>query len=149
MAFNYPRNVRYFCMKCATCCGDTETRDRHILLLKPEAERIVDATAKRVEEFAHKLEGHAPYVYEMMKTVNEGKCVFLKNKRCTIYALRPLVCRFYPFELKTAEAGKHEFFYTSECRGIGAGNQLTEEYFENLLKQLPTRNRRGKQLQRQ
>jgi len=136
VSFNYPRNVRFRCLKCARCCGDTETRVRYILLLKCEAERIAEATSKSIMEFAQKIEGQAPYVYKMKKTQHDGKCVFLKNERCTIYRLRPLICRFYPFELKTTESGEHEFHFTQECLGIGEGKRLTKKYFEDLLKLL-------------
>ncbi|MEM3536549.1 MAG: YkgJ family cysteine cluster protein [Candidatus Bathyarchaeia archaeon] len=136
MSFNYPRNVRFRCLKCAKCCGDTETRVRRILLLKCEAERIAEAMSKPIVEFAQETEGHAPYVYEMKKTQRDGKCVFLKNERCTIYRLRPLICRFYPFELIIVEEGKHEFRFTMECPGMGKGGRLTKKYFEALLRQL-------------
>jgi len=136
LSFNYPRDVHFRCLKCASCCGDTKAHVRHILLLKLEAERIAEVTSKTIEEFARKAEGHAPYAYEMRKTKEEEKCVFLENKRCTIYPLRPLICRFYPFELKITKNGKCYFLYTKECQGIGKGKKLTKEYFKDLLHQL-------------
>jgi len=137
MSFDYPRNVNFQCLKCATCCGDTKQKVRHILLLHTEAEKIAEATGKPIEEFAMGIEHHAPYVYEMRKTVAEGKCIFLQNSRCAIYPLRPLVCRFYPFELKPTKNGKHQFLYTEECHGIGRGEKLARDYFRNLFQQLP------------
>lgn len=137
MSFNYPRNVRFRCQKCAICCGDTETHVRHILLLKSEAERITEATSRPIREFSLAIKGHAPYVLEMIKTSEERKCVFLENKCCTIYPLRPLICMFYPFELKITRNGNHEFTYTTECPGINKGKRLTKDYFQNLFQQLP------------
>lgn len=134
--FDYPRNIRFRCLKCALCCGDTTKRVRHVLLSKIEAERIAEAIGKPTQEFATKIEGRAPYTYEMRKTMREGKCIFLNDKRCTIYPLRPLICRFYPFQLKITANGKHEFLRTRECQGVGKGKRLTKNYFENLLQQL-------------
>jgi len=105
-----------------------------------EANRISISTSKPIEEFATKIGDHAPYAYEMKKTVKEGKCVFLEKKRCIIYPLRPLICRFYPFELKITRNGKYEFLYTKECPGIGNGERLTKGYFKNLLEQLKISN---------
>jgi len=144
--FNYPRDVRFHCQRCAVCCGDTIKRVRHVLLLKIEAERIAEVIVKPIEEFAGKIEDHAPYIYEMRKSVKEGKCIFLENKRCTIYPLRPLICRFYPFELKITTNGKHKFLYTKECPGIGQGKKLTKNYFKNLFQQLTTPNKHAKQI---
>lgn len=135
MNFNYPK-VRFECLKCALCCGDTKTRVRRILLLKKETERISEATSKTITEFAERIKGHSPYVYEMRKTAQNGKCVFLKDDRCIIYTLRPVICRFYPFELKVTKDGGHEFCFTEECLGIRKGKMLKKEYFNDLLKQL-------------
>jgi hypothetical protein len=135
VSFDYPKGIPFRCTKCAFCCGDTKTRVRHILLLKKEAERMSEIISKPIEEFATKIEGHEPYVYEMRKTAGEGKCVFLEEKTCTIYELRPLICRFYPFQLETARGKKYKFFCTKECLGIGKGRQLGENYFEDLFQQ--------------
>lgn len=133
MRFNYPKDIRFRCNKCTLCCGDAKARVRHILLLKKEAERISEITSKSAEMFATEIEGHEPYVYEMIKTEEKGKCFFLKENKCTIYNLRPLICRFYPFQLSPAKGGKYKFFCTKECPGIGKGKKLGKNHFENLF----------------
>ena len=135
MSFEYPKNVRFQCTRCALCCGDTKKRARHILLLKKETERISEATFKPVEEFAVQIEGREPYVYEMKKTKEEGKCLFLKENLCTIYASRPLICKFYPFQLRTTKDGRHRFSHTRECQGIGKGKLVGKSYLERLFQQ--------------
>jgi Fe-S-cluster containining protein len=101
--------------------------------LSTEAEQIAAATSQPISKFTVKVEGKAPYSYEMKKTAEDGKCVFLKKNHCTIYSLRPLICRFYPFELKIAANRKHEFLYTDECPGIGKGKMLGKNYFGKLF----------------
>lgn len=133
MDFEYPRNVRFKCQRCAICCGDTKDRVRSILLLKLEAKRISQKTLKGVDEFAEKIEGCEPYAYRMKKT-KDGKCIFLEGNLCTIYQTRPLICVFYPFELKEVENDRYTFAYTSECPAIGKGPQLKRSYFETLFK---------------
>jgi Fe-S-cluster containining protein len=132
LEFDYPRKVRFKCEKCALCCGDTEDRIRRILLLEIEAKNISKKTHKSVNSFAEKVEGFEPYIYVMKKAENR-KCVFLKDDLCTIYQARPLICRFYPFELKE-ENHKHIFAYTDECPAIGKGPCLEKGYFEKLFK---------------
>lgn len=132
MDFEYPRNVRFRCQRCAICCGDTKDRVRSILLLKIEAKRISQKILKGVDEFAEKVEGCEPYIYRMKKT-KDGKCIFLKGNLCTIYQTRPLICVFYPFELKEVENDRYTFAYTSECPAIGKGPQLKKSYFERLF----------------
>jgi Fe-S-cluster containining protein len=105
-----------------------------VLLLREDAQTISEAVLKPVEAFATETGGCEPYVYEMRKTGGEGKCVFLEGTDCRVYALRPLVCRFYPFELVTLKDGRLGFFCTNECPGIGKGRRLEREYFENLFR---------------
>jgi Fe-S-cluster containining protein len=131
--FRYPRNVRFKCSRCAQCCGDTKARIRHVLLLEKEAERISKFSNKPVEAFACRIVGHEPYLYEMKKGKG-GKCVFLERKDCTIYASRPLICRYYPFELKTEGNEVFLFSPTDECSSIGVGDVLEESYFSNLFR---------------
>jgi len=130
--FDYPTAVRFQCIKCGICCGNTKEKDRHVLLLKREVEKIAKTTGRRIFKFAVKIENKAPYSYEMKKREN-GKCVFLQNDRCTIYSLRPLICRFYPFELKVMHNRKYTFLHTKECPGINKGRLLSEDYFKKLF----------------
>ena len=133
MSFEYPVGVHFRCTKCGICCGNTQEKVRHILLLNTEAAQIAAATSQPSSEFAVKVDDRAPYSYEVKKTTEGGKCIFLKKRQCTIYSLRPLICRFYPFELRIAANRKHEFLYTDECPGIGKGKMLGKSYFRKLL----------------
>jgi Fe-S-cluster containining protein len=100
--------------------------------LESEAEAISAETCSPIEDFATETGGTAPYIYEMKKT--EGKCFFLKNNQCTIYETRPLICRFFPFELKFDQDKKiHVFKYTLECPTINKGKTLTRKDFEELF----------------
>lgn len=131
--FEYPKDVRFKCMRCALCCGDTEHKIRSILLLKSEAKCISEKTSKSISEFAEKIDGFQPYIYIMKKTP-DGKCVFLRENSCTIYKIRPLICMFYPFELKKNERNKYAFTCTAECPSVGKGPKLTKEFFQKLFR---------------
>lgn len=132
MSFEYPKHVRFRCERCALCCGDTEDKVRSILLLKTEADRISKKTLIGLDKFAEKIEGFEPYIYQMRKT-EDGKCVFLRDNSCSIYQIRPLICRFYPFQLKNLPNNRYAFTYTDECPGIGKGPQLKRDFFERLF----------------
>ncbi len=139
MGFTYPKNIRFKCTKCGLCCGDTKTKTRHVLLLKPEAERIAAHTKRALQEFTKKTEDTAPYSFEMLKNALTGMCIFLEHNECTIYEQRPLICRFYPFELTTDERGDYVFRETLECPAINSQGSNTEKtlgagYFAELLK---------------
>jgi uncharacterized protein len=139
LRFNYPAEIGFGCSKCGLCCGDTPQKTRRVLLLKSDTERIVAKTKRKISTFATENAGKQPYVYEMRKNPQNGKCVFLQQNQCSIYKVRPLICRFYPFELSTDENGVYTFKATEECPGIfrlgktGVGKKLDTNYFRELL----------------
>ncbi len=101
--------------------------------------RISECTKRGVASFALETSGKTPYIYEMRKDPRTGKCVFLKDDRCAIYGERPLICRFYPFELTTQKDGTYVFTVTSECPGIRSlskqgGKELDDDFFRGLLR---------------
>ncbi len=90
--------------------------------------------------FSTEIKDQQPYVYEIKKTP-EGKCAFLKDNQCTIYEQRPLICIFYPIELKfDAKSNQYVFDFTVECPGINQGKPLAKkdfiELFENAQRRL-------------
>ena len=129
----YPNNLSWECVRCATCCGDTAKRTRHILVLVSEAQAIAARTGMRIEEFAYKVEDSKPYEFEVRK--KNKRCVFLTGVSCGIYSDRPLICRFYPFILKQSKSRTFEFKLPEhECQGIGRGRKLTQDYYVSLLR---------------
>ena len=129
----HPGNLRWRCVRCARCCGDTEKRTRHVLVLASEAQAIAAETRMRIEEFSQKLENCKPYEFEIRK--KNKRCVFLDGVSCSIYSKRPLICRFYPFVMERSESGTLEFKLPErECQGIGRGRKLTQDYYMHLLR---------------
>ncbi|HEX7483428.1 MAG TPA: YkgJ family cysteine cluster protein [Candidatus Bathyarchaeia archaeon] len=133
MDFTYPNSLFFDCSKCGLCCGDTKHKTRHILLLKSEASDISAETKLPRQDFANQIKDKAPYCFEMKKP-KKGKCFFLKDDQCSIYTLRPLICRFYPFELKfDPDKDLHIFDFTNECPAISKGKIITVKDFEELF----------------
>jgi len=129
----YPDNLRWKCVRCATCCGDTEKRTRHVLILASEAQTIAAETGMPIKEFSQRVRNFKPYEFEIRKKNN--RCVFLDGVSCSIYSKRPLICRFYPFVMKRSESGTLEFeLPEQECQGIGRGRKLTQDYYMHLLR---------------
>ncbi len=133
MDYTYPTNVAFSCNCCGLCCGNTPNKTRHILLLEREADEISEQTGLPIEEFAAESSNSTPYMYEMRKPY-DGKCFFLKDNRCSIYDARPLICRFYPFELRyNKDKNTHVFNYTLECPVINKGKTVTKKDFDELF----------------
>lgn len=75
------------CLLCAKCCEQTE-----MLLANEDIDRIKTQVTQSRQSFAYLRDG---YLYLR----NKGEyCVFLdpQTRRCTIYEIRPMGCRYYP-----------------------------------------------------
>ncbi len=133
MDFVYPKTLRFGCINCGICCGDTKEKNRHILMLKEEAKIISSRTGMKISDFASICVTNSPYFFEMNKN-NNGKCVFLSsNNKCDIYSTRPLICRFYPLKLVDQINKMYKFCFTEECPGINQGKILDKKYFNDLF----------------
>ena len=139
MAFIYPKDLRFSCINCGICCGDTKDKKRNILMLKKEAKQISSKIGKNISDFADICIIKSPYFFEMKKNDN-GMCMFLSSKnKCDIYSNRPLICRFYPLELVDQINDKYKFSFTEECPGINQGIILDKQYFNNLFELAKTK----------
>jgi Fe-S-cluster containining protein len=85
------------------------------------------------DEFAGRSALAYPYELEMHKT-GDGKCVFLKDGLCTIYAVRPLICQFYPFSLKQDKDGNLVFGLDTDCTGVSTASPLVRDaHYQALM----------------
>ena len=127
----YPRRVNWVCLGCAMCCKDRKESERRIMILESEADEISKFKGLKVDQFSLGVEGSEPYVRIMRKKGYE--CFFLENNKCTIYHVRPLTCRFYPFSL--SNKGNVSVFKLSDepCPGLGSGKPLQKIFFNELL----------------
>ncbi|MDR0797394.1 MAG: YkgJ family cysteine cluster protein [Nitrososphaerota archaeon] len=125
--------MKFECAKCSLCCGNTEVKTRRIIMLKNEAKEIQKQTSISINEFCFEITAQQPYELEMKKPHN-GKCFFLKDNMCSVYSFRPMICRFYPFELKFDEKQlKYVFTATAECPALNQGKRLTQTFFKMLF----------------
>lgn len=60
----------------------------------------------------------------------EGKCIFLKSDlTCSVYDVKPLVCRLLPFEIKSVSLGDEPIMQLKPldvCPGYGHGPKLDD-----------------------
>jgi len=129
----YPKDIRWRCLRCHACCGDTKQHIRHIKLLETEATTISHFIGRQRKRFCVSSDESGPYKFEILKQ-SPGDCIFLRENSCTIYSERPLTCRFYPFYLEETSQNRYKFGITNEnCPGLGQGPVLEMEFFVQLL----------------
>ena len=123
-------NASFRCpLKCHACCR----RSIGPGLTKKDYQRISrEASDSQVAE----KRDHPLFPYRL-KT-REGACLFLNSQgQCTIYSIRPILCRLYPLQLHFQWDGKL-LWCLEHCPGVGVekGIALEGAYFESLLFEL-------------
>jgi len=117
----------FHCKRCGKCCKNA-WGDNTVSVFPGEVRAIVRATGMEWLEVARPMEScdadesgeYHTFEWALQKQKN-GDCKFLKNGACTIYEVRPLICRTYPMRL---ESGCLELY---ECDGLGFGPVPAEE----------------------
>lgn len=65
---------------------------------------------------------------------DEKDCIFLKNNKCSIYPVRPVQCRTFPFWPQNMKTEKRWNIIQEECPGIGKGRLFTHDDIEDIFK---------------
>jgi uncharacterized protein len=116
----------FHCKRCGKCCKNA-WGDNTVSVFPGEVRAIAHSTGMEWLEVAMPMESsdvdeHGEYhtfEWALQKQKN-GDCKFLKDGVCTVYQVRPLICRTYPMRL-----GSGLELY--ECDGLGSGPMLAEE----------------------
>lgn len=127
--------IRFECQgsgKCCTSHGEfgyvfLTREDRQIM-----ARHLGISTSIFTRRYCDKM-GNAFHLKEDPKNPD---CMFLKDKRCSVYEARPIQCRTWPFwpEVMPAKAWKKEV--VAFCPGVGKGRVWTvEEIKARLIEQ--------------
>jgi Fe-S-cluster containining protein len=117
-------NIGFHCSRCGDCCRHVkdgvmlETLDAFRLakLLRGSSE-----TVKSIEDVLtgyahpmHLLEDVSFPVFLMNTTDSSDKCVFLRDRRCTVQDAKPRACRLYPFGAGPTRHREFEYAVVSQ-----------------------------------
>ncbi len=129
----FSNGIRFECTQCGICCtGEPGT----VYVTEDEIKKIADFL--NIDE--QKLKNEFLYPYKdsySIKELENGDCIFYKDKSCTIYPVRPMQCKTYPFWLKNLRNEKKWKEVEKECPGIGKGKLYTAKEIIDLISKSP------------
>src|SRR6185437_13601450 len=144
----YADGLQFTCSQCGNCC----TGAPGFVWISPEeidrlAAYLELSTSEVIEKYCRNVHGRQSLI-EHRNARGEHDCVFLKEERieeqsdgqtvihtkrsCTIYPVRPLQCRTWPFwesNLSDPEIWNHA---TVRCHGMNRGRKFSREEMEAL-----------------
>jgi hypothetical protein len=90
----YSKGLNFECTGCGQCCTGSPG---YVWVTREEIESIAAHLNLSIKEFSRnflrKIEGQ----FSLIELLPSYDCVFLKDKKCSIYSVRPIQCRTFPW----------------------------------------------------
>ena len=128
----FKNGIRFECTRCGICCtGEPGT----VYINKEEMYKI----AKYLNIEVDVLKENYLYPFRdsySIKELENGDCIFFKDG-CSIYPVRPMQCRTYPFWMMNLRNEKRWEQVKKECPGIGNGRIYTADEIIEIINNSP------------
>lgn len=111
----YTTGLRFECTGCGQCCTGAPG---YVWVNEQEIQQIAAFLTLSVEEFSSR---YLRRVYERISLIELPKtydCIFLKDKKCQIYSVRPTQCRTFPWWPRNLKSEKEWQEAAHFCEGI-------------------------------
>src|SRR4029077_20051887 len=93
----YAKGLRFKCTECGQCCTGGPG---YVWITDQEIEEMSQFLALTREAFLKQYTrqvGERIALLERLSLEGNYDCIFLKNRKCTLYKVRPKQCRTYPW----------------------------------------------------
>ncbi len=128
----WSEGVRFECQGSGKCCT-SHGEYGFVFLNKEDRKRFAKYFGLTEKDFIKKYCQKTDGEYHLIERPENADCLFLKNKRCTVYDARPGQCRTWPFwpEVMSAKAWSKDV--ASFCPGVGKGPVISAEKIAEIL----------------
>lgn len=113
----YAEGLHFECTGCGQCCTGSPG---YIWVDEEEIEQIADHLNLSVQEFAkrylRRVKGH----FSLLELPHTFDCIFLKDKKCQIYSVRPTQCRTFPWWPRNLKSAQDWQEAARCCEGINS-----------------------------
>lgn len=124
--------VQFECQGSGKCCTSHGEYGFVFLTLK-DRKRFADYLKITTREFTKKYCDKYHGAFHLKEDPKNPDCLFLKNKRCSVYEARPAQCRTWPFWPEVMPAKSWRQDVASFCPGIGKGRIWNRKEIEQNL----------------
>ena len=132
---NYNNGIRFECQGSGNCCVSRNSYG-YVYLSKDDLKRFSKYFKISLKNFKDKYcQTTDGFIHLVEKPEFEGNCIFLKEKKCSVYESRPSQCRTWPFWNENMNTKVWNKDISINCPGIGKGKLLNKKEIEKLLKE--------------
>ena len=132
---DYKKGIKFECQGSGNCCVSRGSYGFVYLSdidLKRFSKYFKISIKKFKEKYCQITDG---FIHLSEKYKMNGNCIFLKEKKCTVYNSRPTQCRTWPFWNENMNAKVWNEDIAINCPGIGKGKLIKSKTIERFLKE--------------
>ena len=114
----YKEGLRFKCTECGKCCTGGPG---YVWVTEDEMESTAKHLNLSPKDFKKKYTRQKNNRYALIEKKslkNDYDCVFLKDKKCTIYPVRPKQCRTFPWWKENLQSEERWKLAGQSCEGI-------------------------------
>ena len=130
---NYKDGIRFKCQGSGNCCVSRDSYG-YVYLSKNDLRRFSKYFNLSVQKFKKKYcQISDGFIHLIEKKSFYGKCIFLKDNKCTVYKARPTQCRTWPFWNENMNVKIWNEDISKNCPGIGKGKKIKFDTIKKIL----------------
>ena len=134
MKLTIPDEIQFQCQGSGKCCVSHGEYGYVYLSLQDRQRMAKDmqlTTQSFTKQYCQKKDGY----WAIKDNPNGPDCIFLKAKKCTVYAGRPTQCRTWPFWPEVMSPKSWRKDVVQFCPGIGKGKIFRREEISSILQE--------------
>lgn len=130
----YKDGLKFECQGSGKCC--TSHGEFGFVYLTPlDRKRFAEFLGITTREFTKNYCEKTHGIWHLKEDSTNPDCLFLKNKRCSVYDARPTQCRTWPFWPEVMNAKSWAKEVVAFCPGAGKGRLWTESEINAVLEE--------------
>lgn len=111
----YAEGLRFECTGCGQCCTGSPG---YIWVDDDEIVQIADYLKITIDEFSRRYLRRVKGKLSLLELPRTYDCIFLKDKKCSIYPVRPTQCRTFPWWPRNLKSKEEWEAAARTCEGI-------------------------------
>lgn len=127
----YAKGLNFKCTECGKCCTGVPG---YAWVTEDEIYAIADYLKLPVDDFFSRFIRRVDGRFSLIEMPKNYDCVFLRDKRCTIYPVRPKQCRTFPWWPQTLNTEADWLAAAKYCEGINPQAPLVP--YETIQREL-------------
>tara|TARA_Y100000741_G_scaffold173610_1_gene131579 strand:- start:226 stop:687 length:462 start_codon:yes stop_codon:yes gene_type:complete len=132
---NIKDGIKFECQGSGNCCVSRGSYG-FVYLSLTDLKRFSKYFNLSIKEFKLKYcQNTDGFIHLIERQSLKGKCIFLKNKKCTVYKSRPSQCRTWPFWNENMNVKIWNEEISINCPGIGKGKKIKSNLINKFLKE--------------